>query len=252
MLKIRVMPTLLFKDLGLVKGVQFDSWRRVGSVMQSVKVYNMREVDELVFLDITATDERRRPDLRTIDEIADECFMPLTVGGGVRSVEDFENLLKVGADKVAINSAALENPNLIKEAAETFGSQCVIVSIDARRSDDGTVEVYTHSGKKPTGIRPADFARRAAELGAGEILLTSIDRDGTMRGYDLDLIRDVAQSVNIPVIASGGAGTYEDMALAIQVGKASAVAAASIYHFTQQTPLEAKRFLHSQGMKVRL
>jgi len=252
MLKTRVMPTLLHKDLGLVKGVRFDSWRRVGSAMQSVKVYNMREVDELVFLDITATREGREPDYELVDDLADECFMPLTVGGGVRTVEHFERLLKVGADKVAVNTAVIERPEVIAEAAATFGAQCVVVSIDALRSPDGGLEVLTHSGATPTGREPADLAAEAQERGAGEILLTSIDRDGTMEGYDIDLIRDVAAAVTIPVIASGGAGTYAHMAAALLEGGASAVAAASMFHFTEQTPLEAKRHLHERGVAVRI
>ncbi len=252
MLKLRVMPTLLYKGLGLVKGIGFDSWRRVGSAMQAVKVYNMREVDELVFLDIAATGEGRRPDFALIDELADECFMPLTVGGGIRTAEDVRELLRVGADKVSVNTAAVANPGLIREIAGRFGSQCVVASIDARRRADGTYEVYTHSGTVAAGRDPADVAREAEANGAGEILVTSIERDGTMSGYDLELTRRVSASVAIPVIASGGAGCYEDMARAIVEGKASAVAAASIFHFTQQTPLEAKRCLREKGLAVRL
>jgi len=251
MLKVRVMPTLLFKDLTLVKGVGFDSWRRVGSVMQAVKVYNMREVDELVFLDITATQERRDPDFMIVDEIADECFMPLTVGGGIRTVEHVRKLLRVGADKVAINTAAIEQPELIADVAREFGSQCVVVAIDATRREDGTHEVRTHSGTQPTGLDPVELAGEAEARGAGEILITSIDHDGTFLGYDVDLVRAVAEAVTIPVIASGGAGTYEHMAEAVGAG-ASAVAAASMFHFTENTPLEAKRFLHARGIPVRL
>lgn len=245
MLKVRVMPTLLFKDVGLVKGVQFDSWRRVGSAMQAIKVYNMRGVDELVFVDITATREGRGPDFATIDELADECFMPMTVGGGVRSVEDVRGLLSVGADKVSINSAAVEDADLVRKVADRFGAQCVVVSIDARLEPDGRRQVYSHAGTRPTGLEPVEWAERAQDMGAGEILLTSIDRDGTMTGYDLDLIASVARSVSIPVIASGGAGRYQDMAEALDAG-ASALAAASIFHFTQLTPLEAKRFLQDR------
>jgi imidazole glycerol-phosphate synthase subunit HisF len=252
MLKTRVMPTLLHKDVGLVKGVRFDSWRRVGSAMQAVKVYNMREVDELVFVDITATREGREPDYELVDDLADECFMPLTVGGGVRTVDHFERLLKVGADKVAVNTAAIERPQLITEAAATFGAQCVVVSIDALRSADGSLEVHTHSGTTPTGRTPRDLAVDVQERGAGEILLTSIDRDGTMEGYDVALVREVADAVTIPVIASGGAGNYRHMAEVMLDGRASAVAAASIFHFTEQTPLEAKRHLHDCGVPVRL
>ena len=250
--KIRVMPTLLFKDVGLVKGVAYDSWRRVGSAMQAVKVYNMREVDELVYLDITATTQGRPPDFETVDELADECFMPLTVGGGVRVVEDVRRLLQVGADKVAINTAAVETPEVVRQIADRFGSQCVVVSIDARRHAEGTYEVYTHSGRVATGKDPVWLAKEVEALGAGEILLTSIDRDGTMTGYDIELIRRVSTAVSIPLIASGGAGTYAHMAEVLREGKASAVAAASMFHFTEQTPLEAKHYLRTQGFPVRL
>ena len=246
------MPTLLFKKLGLVKGVRFDSWRPIGSVMQAIKVYNMREVDELVFLDISATREGRPPDFETVDEIADECFMPLTVGGGVRRIDDVGRLLQVGADKVAINTAAIQAPDLIRLVADTYGSQCAIASVDAKKLPNGQYEVFTHSGTQATGKDPVTIAREVEALGAGEILLTSIDRDGTMTGYDVKLIRDVSDAVSIPVIASGGAGNYEHMASAIIQGKASAVAAASIFHFTQHTPLEAKRFLRERGINVRL
>ncbi|WP_354634704.1 glycosyl amidation-associated protein WbuZ [Planktothricoides raciborskii] len=252
MLKIRVMPTLLFKNFGLVKSVKFDSWRRIGSVMQAVKVYNLREVDELVFLDISATPDGHPPDFDTVDEIADECFMPLTVGGGVRSVADVRRLLQVGADKVAINTAAVQNPELIQSAAQQFGSQCVVISIDVKQHSNGTYEVFTHAGTQPTGKDPVNWAKEVESLGAGEILLTSIDRDGTMTGYDIDLNKKVSHAVSIPVIASGGAGRYEDMASVLKEGGASAVAAASIFHYTQQTPLEAKHFLKDRGLKVRL
>ena len=252
MLKIRVMPTLLYKDVGLVKGSQFDSTRRVGSVLQSVKVYNMREVDELVFLDVAATPAARRPDFQLIDDIADECFMPLTVGGGVRTLADVRQLLAVGADKVALNTAAAENPTLVREAAEAFGSQCVVVSIDARRSASGQYEVFTCCGTRATGLEPAAHARRVEALGAGEILVTSIDRDGTMQGYDIELVRAVSSAVSIPVIASGGAGTYEHMSEVLRATEAAAVAAASMFHFTERTPREAKLHLRAAGFAVRL
>jgi len=252
MLKVRLMPTLLFKSLGLVKGVQFDSWRRVGSIMQTVKVYNMREVDELVFLDINATREGRCPDFEMIDEVADECFMPLTVGGGIRTIDDVRRLLQVGADKVAINTAAVLTPDLIPLVVHNFGSQCVVVSIDAKKLPSGHYEVFTHAGTQPSGKDPVTLAKEAEELGAGEILITSIDRDGTMMGYDFELTGSVSNAVSIPVIASGGAGNYEHMLLALTAGGASAVAAASIFHFTQQTPLEAKRFLKEHGINTRL
>ncbi|MDZ4816267.1 MAG: imidazole glycerol phosphate synthase cyclase subunit [Verrucomicrobiota bacterium] len=249
--KIRVMPTLLYKDVGLVKGIGFDSWRRTGSAMQAIKVYNMREVDELIFVDITATNDNREPDFATIDELADECFMPMTVGGGIRTVDHVRKMLSVGADKVAINSAAIENPALITDVANRFGAQCVVVSIDYKNTG-GAAEVYTHSGTRKTGKSPIELARQVESLGAGEILLTSIDRDGTMNGYDVEITRKVSDNVKIPVIASGGAGSYSHMVDVLRDGKASAIAAASIFHFTEQTPLEAKRYLHDQGFNVRL
>lgn len=251
MLKIRIMPTLLYRDYELVKGIGFDSWRGVGSAMQAVRVYNMRAVDELIFLDITATREQRQPDFELIDELADECFMPLTVGGGVRTIDDVHRLLAVGADKVAINSQAVSTPSFIQAVAQRFGAQCVVVSIDFLRHADGRCEIYTHSGSKPTGINPVFFATEAARFGAGELLITNIERDGSMAGYDLELIRQVSEAVNIPVIASGGAGNYEDFYQALTIGKASAVAAASIFHFTEQTPLAAKEYLGGKGIAIR-
>lgn len=251
MLKVRVIPTLLWKDYGLVKGVGFDSWRRVGTVLPAIKVYNTREVDELILVDITATGEAREPDCESVAEFSAECFVPLTVGGGIRNLDHITRLLHAGADKVSINSAAHENPTLITEAANRFGAQCIVVSMDARRLPDGRHECFSHSGTKPTGKAPAAWAREVEALGAGEILLTSIERDGTMQGYDLELIQQVTAAVRIPVIASGGAGNYEHMAAAIQSGKASAVAAASLFHFTQQTPLEAKHYLAKLGIPVR-
>ncbi|PPR64329.1 MAG: Imidazole glycerol phosphate synthase subunit HisF [Alphaproteobacteria bacterium MarineAlpha4_Bin2] len=245
------MPTLLHKDVGLVKGIAFDTSRRVGTAMQAVKVYNMREVDELVFLDITATKDGRQPDYDLIDDIADECFMPLTVGGGVRSVDDVGRLLMVGADKVSINTAVTELPDLVSASAAHFGSQSIVVSIDARREDDGSHQVYTHSGTVPTGRDPVRVARDAEASGAGEVLLTSIDRDGTMEGYDIELVRSVSEAVSVPVIASGGAGNYQHLADALGEGGASAVAAASVFHFTEQTPAEAKAFLSESGFPVR-
>lgn len=246
------MPTMLYRDITLVKGVSFDSWRRVGSLLQQVKVYNLREVDELVVLDITATDEGRAPDFQLVDDFADECFMPLTVGGGVRKVDDIRLLLQVGADKVAINTAAVATPSLISEGARLFGSQCIVVSIDFKKRPDGRYEVYTHSGTKPTGLDPVDFAIEVEALGAGEILLTSVDRDGTFAGYDVELTRRVVDKVNIPVIASGGAGNYQHMVEVVKYGGASAVAAASIFHFTEQTPAGAKEAMRQAAIPVRL
>ena len=245
------MPTMLYRDITLVKGVSFDSWRRVGSLLQQVKVYNLREVDELVVLDITATDEGRAPDFQLVDDFADECFMPLTVGGGVRKVDDIRLLLQVGADKVTINTAAVATPSLISEGARLFGSQCIVVSIDFKKRPDGHYEVYTHSGTKPTGLDPVDFAIEVEALGAGEILLTSVDRDGTFAGYDVELTRRVVDKVNIPVIASGGAGNYQHMVEVVKYAGASAVAAASIFHFTEQTPAGAKEAMRQADIPVR-
>ena len=251
MLKTRIIPTLLSKDVGLVKGVGFDSWRRIGTALQSIRVYNLREVDELVFLDIAATPDGRRPDFREVDELADNCFMPMTVGGGVKTIADIRDLLSVGADKVAINTAAVETPELIRDGANEFGAQCIVVSIDAKRSDDRTLEVMTHCGRTPTGRHPVEWAQEVEALGAGEILLTSVDRDGTMRGYDIDLVRDVASAVRVPVIASGGCGEYQHMVDVLSAARVSAIGAASMFHFTEQTPREAKKYLAERGFRVR-
>lgn len=252
MVKTRIIPTLLYKDLGLVKGEGFDSWRRIGGVVQSIRVYNLREVDELVFLDISATGDGRPPDFDAVDEYADDCFMPLAVGGGVRTTDDMRKLLRAGADKVVLNTEAVRNPEVIREAARIFGSQCVVVSIDARKVNGGGYEVYTHSGKKATGLEPAVHAKAAEEMGAGEIIATSIERDGLMGGYELDLIRSVSDAVSIPVIASGGAGCFQDFVDAINRGNASAVAAAAIFHFTETTPSEVKAYMKESGVNVRV
>lgn len=250
MLKTRIMPTLLYRGSGLVKGVGFDAWRTVGAALQAVRVYNMRQVDELVFLDIDATAEGRAPDYVLIDDIADDCFMPLTVGGGVRSVEHVERLLEVGADKVSINSAALEVDGLVSDVARRFGAQCVVASVDARRVDGGW-QVITRSGTRPANLGPIELCRRLEREGAGEILLTSIERDGTMKGYDIELCRAVSEAVGIPVIASGGAGSVDHVRDVLRDGKVSAAAMASVFHFTELTPLEIKSALANDGIPVR-
>lgn len=250
MLKVRVIPTLLWKNVGLVKGVRFDSWRRVGTIMPAVKVYNNREVDELALLDIEATRENRPPEYAMVEEIAAECFVPLTVGGGIGDIESVRGLLRAGADKVCINTAAYADPGLVRTAADRFGAQCIVIGIDARRDEHGNYECISHSGTRGAGKDPAAWAKEVEAMGAGEILVTSVDRDGTMEGYDLDLVARVAAAVRIPVIASGGAGNYGHMHEAITEG-AAAVAAASIFHFTEQTPREAKRFLKERGVAVR-
>lgn len=252
MLKVRVIPTLLWKNFGLVKGMGFDSWRRVGPVLPAVKVYNTRDVDELVLVDITASRESVAPDHESVHDFAEECFVPFTVGGGITSIDQIQSLLRAGADKISINTSAYANPRLIDQAANRFGSQCVVASIDARRLDDGTYLCYSHAGMVATGKQPAVWARELEGRGAGEILITSIERDGTMQGYDLGLIEQVTRAVNLPVIASGGAGNYEHMRQAIQDAGACAVAAASIFHFTAQTPAEAKKYLAAAGVPVRM
>lgn len=252
MLKTRLIPTLLYKNLGLVKGKEFNSWRRVGAAMQAIKIYNMRNVDELIFLDITATEEGRQPDFELIDELADECFMPLTVGGGISSVEDIRQLLLVGADKVSLNTAAIKQPELISEGAKYFGSQCLVASIDYKINEAGQTKVVSHSGQQEHDIDVISWSKEVEQLGAGEILLTSISHDGNMQGYDIDTIRQVSEAVSIPVIASGGAGCYQDLFQVCSTTRASAVAAASIFHFTEQTPMEAKKYLKEKGIPVRM
>ena len=250
MLKTRVIPTLLWKDFGLVKGIGFDSWRRVGPVLPAIKVYNRRDVDELILVDILATPDGQEPDAASVADFAEHCFVPFTVGGGVRSLEHFAALLRAGADKIAVNSVLFEDPGLVDAAARRYGAQCVVASIDARRTPDGW-QCHSHSGAQPTDRKPAEFARELADRGAGEILLTSIDRDGTQEGYDFELIAEVTAAVDIPVIASGGAGSFEHMREAVQDAGAAAVAAASIFHYTEATPAEAKAHLRAAGVPVR-
>jgi cyclase len=252
MLKMRVIPTLLYKDFGLVKGVQFDSRRHVGSAVQAIRVYNLRDVDELLFFDVAASLGGQPPDFQLIDDLADECFMPLTVGGGVSTLDHVRQLLAVGADKVSLNTALVEHPDVVERAAEMFGTQSVVASIDCKTDPDGGRRVWTHSGTVKTGFDPVGLATRAQDLGAGELVITSIERDGTMLGYDTDMLREVSSAVTIPVVASGGAGDYRHMAQALELGGASAVAAASIFHFTERTPKEAKEYLGNVGYPVRL
>ncbi len=252
MLKTRIIPTLLWKNHGLVKGKRFDPSRRVGTLLPAIRVYEARRVDELVLLDVTATLEGRPPDLDTVADAAAECFMPLTVGGGVRTVEDIRRLLRAGADKVAVNSVAYDEPGVVRAGAAAFGVQCIVACIDCRRMHDGGHRCYAAAGTRDTGREAAEWARELERLGAGEILVTSIDRDGTMEGYDLDLVRKVAGAVSIPVIAAGGCGSYEDMRRAVAEGGAQAVSAAAIFHFTEATPLEAKRYLRDHGVNVRV
>ncbi|MFZ2542063.1 MAG: imidazole glycerol phosphate synthase cyclase subunit [Gallionella sp.] len=251
MLKIRVIPTLLWKNFGLVKGIGFDSWRRVGPVLPTIKVYNSRDVDELVLVDITASLEGNPPDHDSVSDFSEECTVPFTVGGGITNLEQIAALLHAGADKVTINTTAYSNPNLIETAANRFGAQCVVVSIDAKRLADRRYSCFSHSATIDTARTPAEWAKEVANRGAGEILLTSIDRDGTMLGYDMELVEQVARAVDVPVIASGGAGSYQHMIDVVRNAGASAVAAASIFHFTEQTPAGAKNAMQVAGIPVR-
>jgi cyclase len=246
LLKHRVIPVLLYRDGGLVKGRQFDSWRRIGSPMPAVRVHEARQVDELIFLDIGATPNGTPPDFALVEQMADECFMPLTVGGGIRTLDHIRTLLAIGADKVAINTAAMEDPSLIERAALKFGSQCITISIDVLGG-----QVVGRCGSQLTRGFPIEWACMAQNYGAGEILLNDIDRDGTLEGYNLDLIQKVSKAIEIPVIACGGAGCPEDFTKAIQAG-ASAVAAGAMFAFTEETPLTVKRAMHETGIAVRL
>jgi cyclase len=250
MLKTRIIPCLDVKDGRTVKGVNFVDLKDAGDPVALARAYDAQGADELCFLDITASHEGRGTLLETVSRTAEACFMPLTVGGGVRSVEDMVALLRAGADKVAINSAAVSDPGLISACAAKAGRQCVVVAIDARKTGDHW-EIFTKGGREATGIDAVNFARLAASKGAGEILLTSMDRDGTKTGYDIALLKAVSSAVTIPVIASGGAGSVEDFAPAVLEGGASAVLAASIFHFGEATLAEAREALNKAGAPVR-
>jgi imidazole glycerol-phosphate synthase subunit HisF len=251
MLAKRIIPCLDVKDGRVVKGVQFVDLRDAGDPVEAAIAYDRQGADELVFLDITASHENRNIMLDVVARTAEGIYMPLTVGGGIRSIEDVRGLLRAGADKVSLNTAALERPALIREAAERFGSQCIVVAIDARASGQGW-EVYTHGGRRPTGRDAVDWAREATRLGAGEILLTSMDRDGTKDGYDLELTRAISTGVDVPVIASGGAGSLEHLWEGLVEGGADAALAASIFHFGIHTIAEAKAYLRERGVPVRI
>lgn len=251
MVKTRLIPTLQLKNWGLVKSKQFASWRPIGPATVAGKVYNARRVDELIALDIDAPRQSRPPNVPLLRDLADVCFMPFTAGGGVRSNDDVRALLLGGADKVSLNSAFVECPDVVESCANEFGVQCVVASIDARAVDGGH-EVFIEAGTRPTGMSAADYARRAESLGAGEILLTSIDNDGLMEGYDIALIASVCEAVDIPVIACGGAGTPEHFVEAVREGGADAVSAASIFHFTRYTPNDIKQHMKEAGLDVRI
>jgi cyclase len=252
MLKMRVIPCLDVKDGRVVKGVNFVNLRDAGDPVEAAKAYDKAGADELCFLDITATHENRGVMFDVVRRTAEACFMPLTVGGGVRTLEDIRQLLLSGADKVSINSAAVANRQFVKEAAEKFGSQCIVVAIDAKETAPGKFEIFTHGGSKETGIDAVAFAREVVSLGAGEILLTSMDRDGTGKGFNLALTRAVADAVTVPVIASGGVGTLDHLVEGIRDGHATAVLAASIFHFGTFTIGQAKEHMAKAGIPMRL
>ena len=251
MLKLRVIPCLDVKDGRVVKGINFESLRDAGDPVEQAIIYDAAGADELCFLDITASHENRDTILDVVSRTAAQVFLPLTVGGGIRSTEDMRRLLLAGTDKCSINSAAVARPELVREAAQKFGSQCVVVAVDAKQSAPERWEVFTHGGRRPTGIDAVAWCRRMAELGAGEILLTSMDRDGTGRGFDLDLLRAVSGAIRLPVIASGGVGTLEHFAQGAEAG-ATGLLAASVFHFGTFTIAQVKSALRDAGLPVRL
>ena len=251
MLKARIIPCLDVKDGRTVKGVNFVDLIDAGDPVEQAKFYDSQGADELTFLDITASHENRDTIFDVVSRTAEQCFMPLTVGGGVRAVEAIRKLLLAGADKVSINTAAVHRPEFVGEAAEKFGAQCIVVAIDAKATGPGKWEIFTHGGREPTGIDAIDWAKRMAKLGAGEILLTSMDRDGTRQGFDIDLTRTLADAVTVPVIASGGVGTLDHLVAGIRDGHASAVLAASIFHFGEYSIPEAKAHMATAGIAIR-
>lgn len=251
----RIIPCLDVENGRVVKGVNFVDIRDAGDPVEIAKRYNEQGADEITFLDITASHEGRETTVHTVEHIAEEVFIPLTVGGGIRSVEDIRIMLNAGADKVSINTAAIHNPDLVRESSERFGAQCIVVAIDAKRVADvdgqPRWEIFTHGGRKPTGINAVEWARKMATLGAGEILLTSMDRDGTKNGFELGVTKAITDAVEIPVIASGGVGNLDHLVEGITLGGADAVLAASIFHFGQYTIPEAKAYMASRGIEVR-
>jgi cyclase len=251
MLTKRIIPCLDVKEGRVVKGTNFLELRDAGDPVENAKAYEEQMADELCFLDITASHEKRKTIIDVVERVAHEVFMPLTVGGGIKTIDDIRETLRAGADKVTVNTTAVERPEFVRESSEIFGSQCICVAIDAKRRGDG-FEVYTYGGRKPTGIDAIAWAKRVEELGAGEILLTSMDRDGTKIGFDIELTRAISESIQIPVIASGGVGTLEHLYDGLVEGKADAVLAASIFHYREFTVIDAKNYLRERGVNVRL
>ena len=252
MLKKRIIPCLDINKGRVVKGINFINLVDAGNPAEQAKIYNDSGADEICFLDITASNEDRKIILNVVKETTKKCFVPLTVGGGIKNLEDITNLLMAGADKVSINTAAVFDENLIKEGAKKFGSQCIVVAVDAKKINNNRWEIFTHGGRKATGIDVFDFVKKMELFGAGEILLTSMDKDGTKKGYDLDLTKQVSNLINIPVVASGGVGTLEHLYEGFKIGNASAVLAASIFHFGDFSIQDAKKYLDSKGIPVRI
>ena len=251
MLKNRIIPCLDVKNGRVVKGINFVDLKDAGDPVEQAKIYSDGGADEICFLDITASNENRSTIYEVVKKTSEKCFVPLTVGGGVRSIEDIQKLLKCGADKVSINTAAVQNPKIVMESSLKFGSQCIVVAIDAKRKANGW-EIFTHGGRNKTDIDAIKFAQQMEECGAGELLVTSMDRDGTQKGYDIDLMKKISEMVNIPVIASGGVGNLDHLAEGITQGKANAVLAASIFHYGKYSLKEAKQYLDSKGIPVRI
>jgi cyclase len=251
MLKNRIIPCLDVKNGRVVKGINFVDLKDAGDPVEQAKVYSDGGADEICFLDITASNENRDTIYNVVKDTSKKCFVPLTVGGGVRSIEDINKLLNCGADKVSINTAAVQNAELVIESSKKFGSQCIVVAIDAKKNGE-IWEVFTHGGRKNTGINAIEFAKKMEECGAGELLITSMDRDGTQVGYDIDLMNKISSIINIPVIASGGVGNLDHLVDGIKLGKASAVLAASIFHYGKYSVKEAKQYLDSKGIPVRI
>lgn len=249
MLKIRIIPSLLWKNHSLVKSINYNNWRHVGHLVPAVKVFNSRDVDEIIFLNITNQGSNEIIDLKLIEEVAKHCFVPLTVGGNIKNIFDVKNVIEKGADKISLNSILETNINLIKEISKNFGSQAIVISLDVRKIDN-KYYCFFNGGKKKSSFDIYDFIKKIQDLGAGEILLNSIDNDGKMSGYDLNIIHKISKIISIPLIASGGAGKYEHLFEAISAG-ASAVSASSIFHFTEHTPEEAKQYLKKKGVLVR-
>ncbi len=247
----RIIPCLDVDDGRVVKGVQFVDILDAGDPVEVARRYDEQGADELVFLDITASSDNRETMVHVVEEVASQVFIPLTVGGGIRELSDIRRMLNAGADKVGINTTAVNNPEFVRQAAERFGSQCIVVAIDAKQVGDNKWEIFTHGGRKPTGIDAVEWAKKMADFGAGEILLTSMDRDGTRDGYDLALTRAISEAVSVPVIASGGVGTLEHLADGVIEGKADAVLAASIFHFGHHTVQEAKDAMSERGIEMR-